>query len=391
MHHQLAGAIKIIIAVVGMINAGSLPLRRRWPVSLALFSGASVLLEVAAGYLSPAMALPTVTALYSVGLTGRWLRMLLVGVTAVGVACAAALRIQGHDLVSVDSLDSLAHSCLMVTPILVGGLVGTWRAKMELLTERAELAVRCERDAQRLRLELERRRVARDLHDGIGHALTTINVQAGVAVHLLAINPEFARQALVEIAAASGEAMRDVRGIVGVLRDSEDVASPVAPGPGLGDVAGLVERARRLGIDVTLATTGEIGRLPRSAQVAGYRIVQESLTNVHKHAGSVRATVEVEIHDGNRATSDDAAGGRVDPDQGRGGRHVRIRVWNVKGAAVDPSPDTSGGAGLVGMRERAASLGGTLDAGRTPEGGFAVVAWLPLSETPPTPRPRSNS
>jgi len=127
---------------------------------------------------------------------------------------------------------------------------------MPLLTERTRLTIRAEHEAQQLRIELERQRIARDLHDVVGHALTTVTVQAGVAAHLLGSDPDSARRALEEIVQASGQALRDVRGIVGVLRDPAVAGAPIDPGPRLEGVADLVAHARHLGMDVTWSLTG---------------------------------------------------------------------------------------------------------------------------------------
>lgn len=207
-----------------------------------------------------------------------------------------------------------------------------------------------EADAER-RLADERLRIAREVHDVVAHAMVAINVQAGVAAHLLDQDTEQAREALLHIKQTSGEALNDLRATLGLLRDPEQ-AAPVGPAAGLEDLDGVAGQLRAAGVDVTVDV--DAIAVPTAVGSASYRIVQEALTNVLRHARATRASVVV----------------RVDADA------VSIVV------ADDGTGSGSGGgagAGVRGMRERATALGGTLDAGPQADGGWRVEAWLPLS------------
>ncbi|WP_051342670.1 sensor histidine kinase [Pseudonocardia spinosispora] len=209
--------------------------------------------------------------------------------------------------------------------------------------------------AERIATE-ERLRIARDLHDVLAHHVSLINVQAGTALHLLDEQPGLAKEALTAIKASSKEVLVELRSMLGVLRrvDEELPRSPVA---GLGNLDDLVERVRTGGQPVILDRLGTPRPLPAAVDTAAFRIVQEALTNVHRHAGAATATVRVHYRPGSVSL-------RVDDD----------------GTATAPA-DLSGGNGLAGMRERALALGGTVAAGPRPEGGFRVDAELPAPTT----------
>ncbi|WP_079107142.1 sensor histidine kinase [Streptomyces sp. NRRL S-1521] len=213
--------------------------------------------------------------------------------------------------------------------------------------ERAERA----RAAQR-RADEERLRMARELHDVLAHSISVINVQAGVGLALLDSDPEQARTALTTIKDASKEALGEVRQVLDTLRAPGE--APRAPAPGLDRLPELVEQAGSAGLTVDVATEGAPARLPPGVDLAAFRIVQEALTNVVRHSGSRHARVLV-LYEGDALTL------RVDDD----------------GPATGAEAGGSGN-GLAGMRERAAALGGTIEAGPCQEGGFRVTAVLPL-------------
>lgn len=200
------------------------------------------------------------------------------------------------------------------------------------------------------RLGEERLRIAREVHDTVAHAIAAINVQSGVAAHLIDRDPEQARTALRRIKAASGEALTDLRATLGVLRDTAEPA-PVDPHRGLDELDDLVAGLRAAGVRVEL-DVAPLPDVPGEVQAAGYRIVQEALTNVLRHAGASMVRVRV------AADADAVAAEIVDDGTGTG---------------------TSGGSGngIRGMRERATALGGTLDAGPAAGGGWRVAARLP--------------
>lgn len=221
--------------------------------------------------------------------------------------------------------------------------------------DRAAEAERLRKEETRRRASEERLQIARDLHDVLAHNISLINVQAGVALHLIDEKPEQARTALAAIKEASRDALRELRTALDVLRRTDD-AAPRTPAPGLGSLDELVSRTSAAGVQVRTEIAGEARPLPAGVDVTAYRIIQEALTNVVRHASKASATVRVTYgaNDLSVQIEDDGAG------PGPAG-------------AVDKP-----GQGIAGMRERAAALGGQLDAGPRPEGGFRVSARLPL-------------
>jgi signal transduction histidine kinase len=208
---------------------------------------------------------------------------------------------------------------------------------------------------QRRQQSEERLRIARDLHDVIGHNISLINVQASMGLDLMDSQPEQARAALSAIKSASKEALAELRTMLTPLRGDDDVA-PRSPAPGLDRLPELVELTRAAGLTVEVEVIGTARPLPADVQLAAYRIIQESLTNVARHAGRVRVTVRVTYEDANV--------------------HVEI---DDDGTARSGGPAAIGtGSGIAGMRERATALGGYLSAGFRPRGGFRVSAYLPV-------------
>ncbi len=236
----------------------------------------------------------------------------------------------------------LAGILIPIGVILAGELFRAQRLRfIEIAKTRAEEHKRQSSD--------ERLRIARELHDVIAHNISLINVQAGVALHLLDGNPEQAREALTVIKAASKETLQELRSTLGMLRRVDEEA-PRAPAPGLARLEELLGRLAVSGLDVRLAVTGEPRDLPDSVDLAAFRIAQEALTNVYRHAEVSTARLNVGYEPGAVTVEvlDDGAGGLA-----------------------------SEGNGLTGMRERAEALGGTLVAGPRAEGGFRVYARLP--------------
>ncbi|GAA2298507.1 sensor histidine kinase [Streptomyces kunmingensis] len=246
------------------------------------------------------------------------------------------------------------------------GVVAAWVlavvAVAELTRVRREQGEqkRVERErAARRRADEERLRIARELHDVLAHSISVINVQAGVGLALLDSDPEQARTALTTIKEASKEALGEVRQVLDTLRAPGD--APRAPAPGLDRLPELVEQAAGAGLTVDVRTDGKRPALPPGADLAAFRIVQEALTNVVRHSGSRRARVQLHYTKSLLTLTVDDDGPASQADAGGSGN------------------------GLAGMRERAAALGGTIEAGPRPDGGFRVVAELPLTATPSAP------
>ena len=220
--------------------------------------------------------------------------------------------------------------------------------------ERAAEAARSREEQARRRAGEERLRIARELHDVLAHNISLINVQAGVALHLIDERPEQARGALSAIKDASKEALGELRSVLNVLRETDE-RPPRSPTAGLAHLDELVSRATAAGLEVRTEIDGPPRPLAARVDLAAFRIVQEALTNVARHAGPATATVRLAY----------------------GERELTLQVED-DGRGPTANGTTGGGSGIAGMRERAIALGGTLDAGARPGGGFQVRARLPL-------------
>jgi signal transduction histidine kinase len=241
--------------------------------------------------------------------------------------------------------------------------------------QRAAALAQGEQEAERRRASEERLRIARDLHDVVAHSLAVINVQANTALHLVDQQPDRARSTLSVINDVSKQALVELRGVLGVLRQAGDEL-PRSPVPSLARISELVSGARAAGISVRVSEEGAKRDLPANVDVAGYRILQEALTNSARHAAGAAVAVRVVYGPGDLVIQVDNDGA----DQ---------HGSSPDGSSPDSSsPDSSrrsvsgGGNGIPGMTERARALGGTLRAGPRPDGGFRVRAWLPLRTAP---------
>ncbi|MCI4064744.1 sensor histidine kinase [Micromonospora sp. R77] len=323
-----------------VVAALALAVRRLRPlVTLGVVTAATTAYLVLGHPYGPIL-LSLLVAVYTVA-AGLPLRT---GAVAGGVALAALLL---HVVVGVRPpglLGAMPTAAWVVVPFAVGTTVRLVR----------EGAARSRVDEARRLADAERLRVAREVHDVVGHGLAAIHLQAEVALHLLARRPEQAEAALTAISRTSKEALDELRVTLTVVRRDEPTDER-APTPGLAQLPRLRERLAGAGLPVTVAVTGEPRVLPVAVDLAAYRIVQESLTNVLRHAGPATATVR--LHHARSA--------------------VQVEVTDTgRGSVGDPDA----GSGLAGMRERVTALGGTFTAGPAPGGGFRVSATLPVKE-----------
>ncbi|MER5596384.1 histidine kinase [Streptomyces sp. NPDC002265] len=293
-------------------------------------------------------------ALYTVAVTGRPLRTVLTGLTVLTISISVMLTVSTHQALSL-----LRVSGWMIAVLFLGVDVRYYRQYVAAIVERAERAERTREEEARRRVAEERLRIARDLHDLLAHSITLIGVQTSVAAHVLATDPDrldraAVAQALDDIAETCRTARGELRTTLEVLREPD---SPEARGPlpGLHGLPDLAQAARLAGARVELAV--RTGEAPPAVGAAAYRIVQEALTNAVRHGGRDDLTVRVSVDDGEGA--------------------LRVRVSDDGTGAGPGTP----GFGLVGMRERARSVGGTVLAGPGADGGFEVTALLPLGGT----------
>ena len=319
--------------------------RRRYPVTVLAVSVAAVALYSLLGYVNGAALIAPVLAMYAVATQVSALRAVILAVATVAVLMTAT----GVN----NPFGRYSDGPFVLIPGMVAAVAFAGIAVRNRRAYVASIQDRAEQDARR-QVDEERLRIARELHDVVAHTMATINVQAGVAAHVLPAKPEAAAEALLAIKTASKEGLRELRAILNVLRQADD-ADPVQPAPGLTQLDALVEGARRAGLPITLTVTGAPFPLPAAVDLAAYRIVQESLTNVIRHAGPAVATVSVSYY----------------PDE------LDIDVTDT-GHGPPASPGSTAGPGQAGMRERAAAVGGTVQTGPCPGGGYQVTARLPV-------------
>jgi signal transduction histidine kinase len=362
--HPLDAAGQTLLILNGLALVG----RRRWPVAtfavcLAL-SGAYHVLMFPDG---PA-DLGTVVALYTVASVAGPAVSMAAFTATVAVIVGSDVAVKGAEPRLMEFMLETGFPGLLVLGL--GFSVRGRRQRLLAAEARAAAAERTRDEEARRQVEAERLRIARELHDVLAHSISTINVQAGVASHLLDQQPDQARSALRAIREQSREALRELRATVGVLRQPGEPAAPLDPAPGLGQLDGLVASMRRAGLAVQVGVDGDPSGLPPSVDLIAYRIVQESLTNVLRHTPAATATVSL-------ARLPDALVIRVDND-GAGGTAGGRPDSGPDGRAGGGSDEAGGGHGIAGMRERANAIGGELAAGPRPGGGFRVSARLPV-------------
>ena len=336
------GAALLLVAVACL----ALAWRCRWPVPVLAVSVGAVTVYSLLGYVNGASLIAPVLALYAVAVRVSTRQAVAAAVVTLAVLMTATAVRNPFGHISGGGFDLLPG---MVAAALFAGIaVANRRAYAASLLDRAE------QDARR-RVDEERLRIARELHDVVAHTMATINVQAGVAAHVLSTHPEAAAESLQAIKAASKEGLRELRAILNVLRQADD-ADPTQPAPGTAQLEALITGARRAGLETAFTVTGDPVRLPAAVDLAAYRIVQESLTNTIRHAGPATAAVSLSY------------------------REDELQIEVTDTGQGPPAGATSAGHGLAGMRERAAAVGGTLQAAPGPGGGYRVAARLPLTD-----------
>jgi signal transduction histidine kinase len=355
LRHGIVPGPKAVAALGLATMTVPLGLRRRWPLAVAWLSMGALAAESLGTGGAPeggVVLLPILLVLYTVA-AHESLRPALMG-AAVALAAVVVQSVQDPKLAGVGDIvlvDGFFFGLIGGTVWLVGRYVRRRRGLEATLESRARLLER-DREQQAAVMAAERGRIARELHDVIAHTVSVMGIQAAAAAEVLDHDPHRARAPLDSIQMTARDAIEELRRLLGVLRDGSESAE-LAPQPDLGGLGDLVERARESGLHVELSIEGDRRSLPAGIELAGYRIVQEALTNIRKHAGTARARVTIQYRP--------ACLDMLVEDEGRG----------VAGGAGTAH-------GLVGMRERATLYGGTLDAGPRPGGGFRVRARLPL-------------
>jgi signal transduction histidine kinase len=344
------------VAAYLLVLAHTLPIavRRRWPPAVLAWGLATGVAFAAIGLNLVSLSFATVIYVYTVAARCRR-RVSLAGLGATEAMLVAVWLARPR---SIGDRSTLVLDCLIVAAAWWLG-DGARRRQEAVVTARqraAELEQAREELARRAVTE-ERLRIARELHDVVAHSMSIIAVQSGVGVHVLDSQPEEARKALIAVEATSRQALVEMRRLLGVLRQEAEPHASLAPAPGLAAVEELAAEVARAGVRVEVRIEGSPRELPAGLDLSAYRIVQEALTNVVRHAGPATARVAVGYA----------------PDR------VTLEVVDDgRGPAGDGSEPV--GHGIAGMRERVALYGGTLEAGPRPGGGFRVAASLPLEE-----------
>lgn len=326
-------------------------LRHRAPTVTLVVSAALTVAVLVFDHSAGAItAIAPAAALYAFALARRrWHLVIATSVAVVAVVVADVFLAGSRPL----SSQTAVHVVLIATPLLAAEALRNRRSYVRVLLERLEQAERTRDEEAQRRVEQERLRIARDVHDIVAHSLSSINVQAGVGLHLLDSRPDSARDALTTIQTTSHDALDELRGVLGVLRSAEGGLAPLQPIPGLRELKVLVEQASQSGLEVALQIEGdEQKQIPDIVQLAAYRIVQESLTNARRHAPGREVRVRL------------------------GFEPARLCVAVQNDGAVEQTATRTYGVGIRGMRERATALGGTFEAG-SEQGRFRVCAELP--------------
>jgi signal transduction histidine kinase len=347
-HRRPPDALAVALLLAG---PAALWLRRRYPVqSLAAVVGVT-LAYLLVGYPYGPAVLSLIAALILSVLDGHRVA------AWAGAAAVYAVHFGGAALLHREPAPTAAGAFGVAAWLLVMlGVAELARVRRDRMRESA----RAREEQVRRRASEERMRIARELHDVLAHDISLINVQAGVALHLIDERPEQARTALAAIKQASKDALGELRSVLDVLRQDGD-GPRRDPAPGLEQIGELVSRSAAAGIAVRTTVDGEPRPVPARVGLAAYRITQEALTNVTRHAGAASASVRI----------------------GYGERELTVEVTDDGRGSGRPPDGTSGGNGITGMRERAAALGGWVEAGPRPGGGFRVFARLPLEARAP--------
>ncbi len=340
---------------VAVVSCAVLPVRHRAPVAaMAATTVCGILVAPLDLLLTPLIVAPAVICAYSLAVRTEW------RTTATVLLPSAALMVASTPLFETLSWQDASRLGAVAAFPLVAGVLGhstqDRRAYLAAVEERARRAEESRDSEARRRVGEERVRIARELHDLVAHQITLANAQATVAAHVFDARPEQTRASLTQLVETTADALDDLRATVGLLRQSGDAAAPAEPAPGLSRLPTLLESFRRAGLEVSVHQDGTARPLPPGVDLTAYRIIQEALTNVTKHAGTGSARVRL-AWNRDRVTITVA-------DDGRG---------------APAGPGRPPGYGLIGMRERATAVGGQLSAGQRPEGGFLVSTHLPLS------------
>ena len=354
-HQRGVRQLDVIGYLLLVAGAAALLVRRRWPLGVFTVAFVSTLAYGVLNFPGGPIWLPLIIAFITMLTTGH--RLVAYVSLPVGYAAFVGLANVVNDRPLPSLWTAAGIAAWMLFLLAVTELIRNRRAYRQANARREGEERRSRAEEARRQASEERLGIARELHDVLAHSISLINVQAGVALELMDGRPEQARVALTAINQTSKDALVEVQSVLGALRQPGELA-PRAPSASLRNIDELVQRTRVAGLQVVVRSAGDLATLPRAVDATGFRIVQEALTNVVRHAGAQSVSIEL-CREGSvlTATVDDDGRGRED---------------------IAETP--GGGNGITGMRERAAALGGRVEAGPGAGGGFVVRARLPLAE-----------
>jgi signal transduction histidine kinase len=343
----------------GLVLLHTLPLaaRRRFP-GIVFAVCVATWVAFTAFFLPPFVLGPAIlVAVYSVAAYGdRWVSLAGLAAAELGLA---AFQLTAGRFERLERSTFLLFMGVIAVAWVLGHFVGDRQVYAAQLEERTAELERAREELARRAVTEERLRLARELHDVVAHAMSVIAVQSGVGAHVAASRPEEVGKALAAIEATSRAALEELRRLLGVLRQDSEPQASLTPVPGLANLDRLLAEVGRAGLAVRVRVEGTPLPLPAGVDLSAYRIVQEALTNVVKHAGPAHAQVTIGYRD----------------------QDVTVEVTDDGGGAVAPATHgrVGTGHGLIGMRERVAAFNGQLEVGPRPGGGFRVAARLPLA------------
>jgi signal transduction histidine kinase len=357
-------AVKAVAVPLSFALAAVVALRRRAPERMLVVAVAAGLAQLAFNVRTNPGDAAFLVIIYTCASNGaRWSSRLAL---TAGLAAAPLSMLRWppndeYDTVWTTLLQTFFLMVIFALAWVVGDRLRTRRAYYAELEERATRLHR-EREAQsKAAVAAERARIARELHDVVAHNVSVMVVQADGAAYVLDAAPDQAKQALNTISTTGRQALAEMRRLLGLLRAGDDAGGEYVPQPGVDQLADLIDQVRGAGLPVRFEVAGDARPLSSGVELTAYRIVQEALTNVRKHGGD-GASASVLLGFG------DAALDLLIEDDGRGARRDQYAQGGQDGL----------GQGLIGMRERIGMIGGTLDAGPRPGGGFRISAVLPL-------------
>ncbi|MFI8889072.1 sensor histidine kinase [Streptomyces paradoxus] len=345
-----AGVVLMGVACLALLR------HRVNPRTVVMITTACTVTAVVMGYLlTPLLLAPIMAGLYWLATLTDRRTTRVYGIGTMVAVIVAAVFTDSMDHLSL-LLRTIGPFFWLMLPLAAGNMTRLRRAYLQAVQARAEHAERTREEEARLRVTEERMRIARELHDVVAHHMALANAQAGTAAHLALTRPEQTQKILNDLTGTTSSALRELKAALGLLRQDGEIpgSGPLDPSPGLSRLPELVSACESAGLKVTVDTEGEPQPLSPGVDLTAYRIVQEALTNVTKHATAEAARVLL-TYAGSRLLITVSNDGPSKPEAARGG-----------------------GFGVMGMRERALSIGGELCAGPRPQGGFEVTTALPL-------------